>query len=87
MKGELSGVLKSVGTLLFTAPVTNPQSVGLAEIYVQLILAGLRAQLALIPENMDRWDEYLDSVVQAINMRVLHVSCSWDLMFGFIRQM
>ena len=52
---------------------------GLAERYVQLILAGLRAKVASGVgekddlESMERWDEHLDSVVYAINTRVLKV--------------
>ena len=57
---------------LISAPVTNPRSVGLAERYVQLILAGLPAIIAT-GNAMDCWDEYLDTVVNAINTRVLKV--------------
>ena len=75
VKGKLPGRLKDVGTLLFTAPITNPRSVGLSERYVQLVLAGLRARIAadVFPKAMERWDEHLDHVVQAINTRVLRV--------------
>ena len=72
VKGKLPTKLKAVGTRLISAPVTNPRSVGLAERYVQLILAGLRAIIAA-GSDMDRWDEYLDAVVNAINTRVLKV--------------
>ena len=72
---------------MFTAPVSNPQSVGLAERYVQLILAGLRSVIQAeiqkqkheqirvqnITDPMTCWDEYLDRVVHAINIRVLDV--------------
>ena len=43
VKGPLPDKLKQSGVKLFTAPVSNPQSIGLAERYVHLILAGLRA--------------------------------------------
>ena len=59
VKGELPKLLKEMGTLLFTAPVTNPRSVGLSERYVQLILAGLRTRIAADVTNsdaMERWD-------------------------------
>ena len=72
VKGKLPTKLKEVGTRLISAPVTNPRSVGLAERYVQLIVAGLRAIIAA-GSDMDRWDEYLDAVVNAINTRVLKV--------------
>ena len=75
VKGELPGILKSMGTLHFAAPITNPRSVGLAERYVQLVLTGLRTQIAACDDRsaMERWDEFLDSVVFAINTRVLRV--------------
>ena len=75
MKGELPGVLKSTSTLLFIAPITNPQSMGLSKRYVQLILAGLcvRIDADRRVDAMSRWDEYLDQVVHAINTRVLKI--------------
>ena len=72
VKGKLLIKLREVGTRLISAPVTNRRSVGLAERYVQLILAGLRAVIAA-RNAMDRWDEYLDTIVNAINTRVLKV--------------
>ena len=85
VKGRLPAKLQEVGTKLFTAPITNPRSVGLAERYVQLILAGLRttiaeknvreSRVAKVPETlaMESWDKHLDSTVHAINSRVLKV--------------
>ena len=66
---------KAQGTKMFKAPITNPRSVGLAEQYVQMIFAGLRVVIrADCIKNLDRrWDEYLDTVVQAINTRVLRI--------------
>ena len=84
VKGKLPIKLREVGTRLITAPVTNPRSVGLAERYVQLILAGLRAIIAA-GNAMDRWDEYLDTVVNAINTRVfkVHQYTPAQLFIGF----
>ena len=79
VKGELLKWCTVQGTKMFKAPITNPRSVGLAERYVQMILAGLRVVIeAHYIKNssldaMQRWDEYLDTVVQAINTRVLKV--------------
>ena len=79
VKGDFPKVLKQAGTRLLTAPITNPRSVGLAERYVQLILAGLWARVAAEArkkddmDSMGRWDKYLDSVVYAFNTRVLRV--------------
>ena len=55
VKGLLPEKLKQAGVKLFTAPVSNPQSVGLAERYVQLVLAGLRA---VIQAEIQRQFEY-----------------------------
>ena len=77
VKGELPVLLRQVKTLLFSAPVTHPQSVGLAERYVQMILAGLRVRVAADQKQRENamayWDEHLDAVVQAINTRILKV--------------
>lgn len=75
VKGELPVLLRQVRTLLFSAPITHPQSVGLAERYVQMILAGLRVRVAADQKEnaMEHWDEHLDAVVQAINTRILKV--------------
>lgn len=84
VKGLLPARLVKAGTKLFSAPVSHPRSVGLAERYVQLILAGLRTviqaedhqgegQAGRVPASMDKWDEFLDGVVYAINTRVLKV--------------
>lgn len=62
---------------LLNTPISNPQLVGLAERYLQLILAGLRALIEADAktniEVIQRWDQYLDRVVQAINTRVLKI--------------
>lgn len=71
VRGVLPGVLKEVGTKLFTAPVSNLSWVGLSERYVQLVLAGLRSSIQ--GKEMEQWDEFLDQVVHAINTRVLKV--------------
>ena len=79
VKGELPKQCIVQGTKMFKAPITNPRSVGLAECYVQMILAGLRVVIEAhhiknsSSDAMQRWDEYLDTVVQAINTRVLKV--------------
>lgn len=43
--GKLPKLCLREGVKLFNAPITNPESVGLAERYVQLILASLRAAI------------------------------------------
>ena len=60
-KGVLPGVLKDVGTKLFTIPVSNPSSViGIASVQGK-------------EGGMEQWDEFLDEIVHAINTRVLKV--------------
>lgn len=82
VKGKLPEKLKEVGTKLFSAPVMNPQSVGLIERNVQLVLAGFRAMVESSEvrksegggnEAIGLWDEYLGSTIHAINTRVLKV--------------
>ena len=87
VKGELPKVCSREGVKLFNAPITNPRSVGLAERYVQLVLASLRAAIEADTrvDAMQRWDEHLDAVVQAINTRVLriHGHTPSELFLGF----
>lgn len=92
VKGELPKLLQETGTLLFTAPISNPRSVGLSERYVQMVLAGLRVRVAansINPTNdvtaMEKWEDHLEYVVQAINTRILriHGFTPSQLLFGF----
>lgn len=87
VRGEFSKLCLKVRVKLFNAPITNLRSVGLAERYVQLILASLRAAIEADArlDAMQRWDEHLDVVVQAINSQVLriHRHTPSELFFGF----
>ena len=75
VKGKVRELVTRLSIKLFTAPVTNPRSVGLSERYVQLVLAGLRVMVEADKRTdaMQWWDEHLDGVVQAVNTRVLRV--------------
>lgn len=75
VKGKVRDLVTRFGISMFTAPVTNPRSVGLSERYVQMILAGLRVAVESDkrPDAMSRWDEHLDGLVQSINTRILKV--------------
>ena len=75
VKGDFPKLLELVETKLFTAPIINPRSVGLAEGYVQLILAGLRVKVKANarPDSLEQWDEHLKEVVHAINTQILQV--------------
>ena len=75
VKGVLPGRLEKQGTLLFTAPITHPRSVGLSERYVQMILAGLKSKVMgdTRPNASTKWHEHLPEVVHSINTRLLRV--------------
>ncbi|KAL8801353.1 MAG: hypothetical protein Q9182_004520 [Xanthomendoza sp. 2 TL-2023] len=57
----------------------------MAERYIQLVLAALRAILQHGKEWIFEWDLYLRTAVQAINTRLVHVHgfSPSDLLFGF----
>lgn len=98
VKGVFPSELKERGVHLFTAPVTHPSSVGLAEKYVNLTLTALRTILrgpqtgelrvgqetftAELPLKL--WSECLSSAVFAINNRIVrtHGFTPSQLLFG-----
>ena len=53
------------------APITHPSSIGLAKRYVQIVLAGLRAQLQTDPQSIFQWDQYVSQVVKTANTRTI----------------
>ena len=67
----------------FPAPRHHPQSVGLSERYVQLVMGILRKRVQ--GGNKRLWDTLLDEVVSNINTRVLriHGQSPAELLFGF----
>ena len=67
----------------FPAPRQHPQSVGLSERYVQLVMSVLRKRVQT--GNKALWDTLLDDVVSSINTRVLrvHGRSPAELLFGF----
>ena len=73
VKGVVLEELKTHRVLQFSAPITHPSSVGLAEQYVQLVLTGLRTVLAHENQPLCNWDRCLDTVVFAINNRILRI--------------
>jgi hypothetical protein len=73
VQGQLPLVLKANGVRHFPVPKLHPQSVGLIERYVQLILYGLRRHTLLVDRGKHLWDRYLPIVVNSINDRVLRV--------------
>lgn len=73
--------LKKRGVQQFTAPITYPSSVGLAEKYVHLTLTVIRMLLAgpggsveyggKITTPLDRWGDCLTAATFAINNRIV----------------
>jgi hypothetical protein len=58
----------------YPAPKTHPQSVGLSERYVRLVLEGLRKKLKQLSKNdcqITAWSYYLPGITHAINTRVV----------------
>lgn len=72
VQGILPGFLRDRNVTQCTAPITNPQSVGLAERHVQMVLAGLRAKIQN-KSDMKHWDLDVQHIVDTINTRVLRV--------------
>ena len=73
VKGELPKELGIRRVKLFSAPITNPSSMGLSEQYVQMVSTGLRTVLAHENQLSTAWDQYLDTVVFSINTRMVKV--------------
>ena len=55
------------------APKSDPQSVGLAEQYVRLLVDGLKVTVIASMMALTDWDLYVDSVVHSINTSILRV--------------
>lgn len=74
VKGVFAQELKNKNVIQYTAPITHPSSVGLAEKYVHLLMNALRTALHG-PGNgekalpLEQWDTCIDTVVFAINNR------------------
>lgn len=68
--------LKQKGVKQYFAPITHPQSVGLAERYVQLVLNIFRAILQHHPHLIFEWDLLLPTVIRSANTRYIKI-------FGF----
>ena len=73
VKGRVPEELKVQRVMQFSAPITHPSSVGLSERYVQLVLTGLWTVLAHDRLPLENWDACLDTVVFAINTRIVKV--------------
>jgi len=73
VSGEFAKVLRMLSVVHLPAPKSHPQSVGLAERYVKLLVDGLKVTIMGKKLQQEDWDLVVDSVVNAINTRVLSV--------------
>ena len=85
VSGQFAKVLSKLSVIHLPAPKSHPQSVGLAEIYVKLLVDGLKVTVMQRKLPQGDWDLVVDSVVHAINTRVLRVHgfSPAELLFGF----
>jgi len=85
VSGEFAKLLRMLSVIHIPAPKAHPQSVGLAERYVKLLVHGLK--VTVMGRNLPQgdWDLVLDSVVHAINTRVLavHGFSPAELLLGY----
>ena len=68
-----------------TAPITHLSSVGLTEIYVQLILSCYRAVLQHHTEMIMKWNSFLKGIVNSTNTRMIRAYgfSPAQILFGF----
>lgn len=66
-----SNSVQATGTKHITASTSHPQSVGMVERTVQLILAGLRAVVCETKEALNNWDMFLQLLIYAANTRTV----------------
>jgi len=73
VSGEFAKVLRMLSVRHMPAPKSHPQSVGLAERYVKLLVDGLKVTIMGRKLPQEDWDLVVDPVVHAVNTRVLSV--------------
>jgi len=85
VSGEFANLLKRLSVAHLPAPKLHPQSVGLAERYVKLLVDGLKVTIMGRKVPQTDWDLVIDSVTHAINTRVLsiHGFTPAELLLGF----
>ena len=78
-------MLSRLSVIHIPAPKSHPQSVGLAERYVKLLVDGLKVTVMGRKLPQEDWDLVIDSVIHAINTRVLsvHGFSPAELFLGF----
>lgn len=67
LKGKFAAKMTEMGVKQIFAPVIHPSSVGLAERYVQMLLAQLRSVIQHSTEYIFDWDESLPIIFHAVN--------------------
>ncbi|KJX92403.1 hypothetical protein TI39_contig5856g00004 [Zymoseptoria brevis] len=67
--GIFEEVVKSKGVKVLYGPVSHPQSTGLAEAYVRLLLKSMRSILQLDPTQLWKWPEKVQKAVFPISTR------------------
>ena len=85
VSGEFANLLKCLSVAHLPAPKSHPQSVGLAERHVKLLVDGLKVTIMGRKVPQTDWDLVIDSVTHAINTRVLsiHGFTPAELLLGF----
>ena len=80
---EFHGLLEEHGVRHFPAPKSHPQSVGLAERYVQLLMNILKKEMQRASKVT--WDEHIPGALRTLNTRALRVHgfTPAELLFGF----
>jgi len=73
VQGEFGKQLQRFHVVHLPAPKSHPQSVGLAERYVRLLVACLKVTVMANKAASTDWDLYIDSVVHCINTHLLKV--------------
>jgi len=73
VSGEFAKTLQNFHVVHLPAPKSHPQSVGLAERYVCLLVDALKVTVMASKAVMTDWDLYVDPVVHSINTRILSV--------------
>jgi len=85
VSGQLAKVLSMLSFRNMPAPKWHPQSVGLAEGYVKLLVDGLKVTIMGGKLPQEEWDLVVDPVVYAVNTRVLsvHRFSQAELLLGY----
>lgn len=80
---DFHGLLEGRGVRHFPAPKSHPQSVGLAERYVQLLMNVLKREVQ--GKDKTAWDKLIPGALHILNTRALQVHgfTPAELLFGF----